>query len=130
MPQTKETYVEIKHKKSTKKECSQHIYGPDDFNIGSRVRIYLGWVTSTDVFIREGTVTNTRKEKQGDIGKRLSLELRVETSGRMSRHEPCDKAVLNAYGYTVWGHPSTRKVDKPYTASYFYHCITHAEKIK
>ncbi len=130
MPETKEKAIEIKHKQSTKKEFPHHKYGPGDFKVGSRVRIYLGWVTNTNVFIREGTITNTKKEKQGNIGKSPSLEVRVDSSGWLRRDKPDDKAVLNAYGYTVWGHPDMEKTDKPYTASYFYHCITHAEKIK
>jgi len=120
-------FVEVK--KGPKSDLWSHIcfYSPNDFKIGSRVRIFLAWATNQDVFIREGVVTNPDKKKTNFFHKDPSLELRIEKKGMLERREPRKIGVLNADGYTVWGRPDLRKVDKSYTRSYFYYCIHRAE---
>lgn len=107
----------------------RHIYGPQDFQVGDRIRIYLAYWTQ-DVTIREGIVIDSNHTKDIYPSPSPSLEILVDKKGRLDRDLPKNTGAANYCGNIVWGHPVMEKVEKPYRRSYIYSCITRAEKLK
>lgn len=83
---------------------------PANFLAGHRVRIFLSWATTQDVFVREGMILDPNHEKTGAHGKYPALRLLVERSGVVIR-----------------GEPSLEEVKHPFTRSYRYNRISSAE---
>jgi len=102
-------------------------YKPEDFKEGDKVRLYLSYPTDKWIFVREGRVIDTKKQKRGsDVFKEVALEIRVEAAGRLVRTKPWDVVVRNVNrAYHISGHVETQP--KEYTMSYFYHCITRVD---
>ena len=106
---------------------------PESFKTGERVRIYLGYSSDTEIHIREGIVlghSKNRRWRSGNSGNEgPCLELKVERTGVLERQEPREVKILNrAGGNYVSGRIKTEQV-KPYSAQYFYHCISGAETL-
>jgi hypothetical protein len=109
---------------------------PREFGIGEKVRIYLGYLTDTEIHIREGTVLGHKQDRHwrgcnpssGFTGD--ALELMVEKTGLLERTNPRKVGILHrATGYFVLGQVKTEETMKPYKGQYFYACISGAERI-
>ena len=105
------------------------------FEPGERVRIYLGYVTDGQIKVREGMVLGHKKEKVWSMGEHTgstgdALEMRVEKVGTIIAEEPREVSVYHKIaGHWVNGRIYTHEPSKPYVRSFFYRCISGAEKI-
>jgi len=108
---------------------------PKQFKPGERVRIYLGHSTDSEILVREGEVLKHKKNRRWGMGDHLgrigdALVLRVEKTGKIIRKDSGDISLPHRVtGDWITGKLETETLTRPYTGSYFYSCISGAEKI-
>ena len=95
---------------------------------GEKVRIYLGYDGGREIRVREGTVLGHLRNRVWGSGNHggysgSSLQLAVEKSVDLRRSEPYEKT------HSLVDACLDLAEVKPYKGSYFYACISGAEKV-
>lgn len=97
-------------------------YSSPDFEKHSLVRIFLSYVGYKKIFVKEGLVTDTNREKKGDP----CLELLLQRSGSLIENENYEIVAPRHNGF-VYGSPDLIETTVRQTSSYGYMHIILAQ---